>query len=60
MRFDADENGIQSEIRELINELQSDAERLNVAATKASIPDDLKHMIASIADKIDGVASLIR
>jgi len=60
MRFNADENGIQSEIRELIHELQSDAERLNVAASKASIPDELKHMIAGLADKIDGLASLSR
>jgi len=59
MRFDADENGVKSEIRELIQELQSDAERLNIAATKSSIPDDFKHMIAGLADKIDGIASLI-
>jgi len=59
MRFDTDENGIQSEIRELIYELQNDAERLNVAAAKSTIPDDFKHMIAGLADKIDGVASLI-
>ena len=59
-RNDNDEDGIGSEIHELMSELQSDAERLNIAADKSSTPDDIKHMIAALSDKIDGLASLVR
>lgn len=54
------DNETNSEVRELIGELQTDAERLNITADKSDAPEDLKHMIAALADKIDGLASLIR
>ncbi|MFT8522104.1 hypothetical protein [Gluconobacter oxydans] len=55
-----DDADTDSEILELLGELQADAERLNIAADKSDVPEDLKHMIAALADKIDGLASLIR
>ncbi|MQR99313.1 hypothetical protein [Gluconobacter aidae] len=57
---DDDENGIDSEIQELMLELQNDAERLNDATEKSGAPDEIKHMAAALADKIDGLASLVR
>lgn len=55
-----DDTDTDSEILELLGELQADAERLNITADKSDVPEDLKHMIAALADKIDGLASLIR
>lgn len=55
-----DDNDTDSEILELLGELQADAERLNITADKSDVPKNLKHMIAALADKIDGLASLIR
>ncbi|MFT8328157.1 MULTISPECIES: hypothetical protein [Gluconobacter] len=55
-----DDNDTDSEILELLGELQADAERLNITADKSDVPENLKHMIAALADKIDGLASLIR
>ncbi|GBR43333.1 hypothetical protein [Gluconobacter roseus] len=62
MRYDEanDEDGVGSEIQELASELQSDAERLNIATDKSDVPDEIKHMVAALADKIDGLASLLR
>ncbi|MBF0860386.1 hypothetical protein HKD24_14465 [Gluconobacter sp. LMG 31484] len=60
MNDDYDDNGTELEIQKLIGELQNDAERLNITADKSDAPDDLKHMIAALADKIDGLASLVR
>ncbi|GEM18101.1 MULTISPECIES: hypothetical protein [Gluconobacter] len=57
---DDDENGIDSEIQELMSELQNDAERLSTATEKSGAPDEIKHMVAALADKIDGLASLVR
>jgi len=59
MRHD-DESGIQAEINELMGELRIDVERLNIAADSSSTPDDIKHMIAALADKISGISSLMR
>jgi len=55
-----DEDGTQAEIRELVVEVKNDVERLNIAADQLEVPDDIKHMIASLADKISGIASLMR
>ncbi|GAN90428.1 hypothetical protein [Gluconobacter thailandicus] len=54
-----DENGTDSEIRELVRELQTDAEQLNIMMNKSGASEDLKHMIAALADKIDGLTSLV-
>lgn len=59
MAYDDNDIETDSEVRKLINELQNDAERLNIRADRSDAPDDLKHMIAALADKIDGLASLI-
>ncbi|WP_025841386.1 hypothetical protein [Asaia platycodi] len=59
MRHD-DESGIQAEINELMSELRIDVERLNIAADSSATPDDIKHMIAALADKISGISSLMR
>jgi len=58
-RSNDDESGINSEIHQLVSELQRDAERLNIAADKADIPAEIKHMVGALADKIDGLASLL-
>lgn len=55
-----DENEVDSEIRNLVRELQNDAEQLNIMTDKSNASEDLKHKIAALADKIDGLASLIR
>ncbi|WP_336947259.1 hypothetical protein [Asaia sp. HN010] len=60
MRHDNDESGINAEIRELMGELSDDVERLNIAADQSSTPDEIRHMIAALADKISGIASLMR
>ena len=58
-RTNDDEDGINSEIHQLVSELQRDAERLNIAVDKADIAAEIKHMVSALADKIDGVASLM-
>lgn len=55
-----DEDGIYTEIRALIDELQNDADRLNKAAIKSGISEDILRQIAALADKIDGLGSLAR
>ena len=54
-----DEDGINSEIHQLVYELQRDAERLNIAVDKSGTAIEIKHMVAALADKIDGLASLM-
>jgi len=54
-----DEDGINSEIHQLVSELQRDAEQLNIAVDKADIASEIKHMVSALADKIDGLASLM-
>lgn len=58
-RINHDEDGIKSEIRQLVSELQRDAERLNITVDKSETAIEIKHMVAVLADKIDGLASLI-
>ena len=54
-----DEDGINSEIHQCVSELQRDAERLNIEVDKADIAAEIKHMVSALADKIDGLASLM-
>jgi len=58
-RTNDDEDGINSEIHQLVSELQQDAERLNIAVDKSDTAIEIKHMVSALADKIDGVASLM-
>jgi len=60
MRDTQEDDALQTEIRLLVEEIQSDAEKLNIVADRSAINDDLKHAIASLADKINGLHSLIR
>lgn len=57
---DNNEDDIGSEIQKLVCELQNDAERLNIATDKSNTPSEIKHMVAALADKIDGLVSLVR
>lgn len=59
MRRHDDEDGTQTELHSLVSELQRDADRLNRAIQRDSLSEELKHMAAALADKIDGLASLI-
>ena len=58
-RTNDDEDGINSEIHQLVSELQQDAERLNIAVDKSDTAIEIKNMVSALADKIDGVASLM-
>ncbi|QQX90896.1 hypothetical protein IGS75_12230 [Gluconobacter sphaericus] len=58
-RTNDDEDGINSEIHQLFFELQRDAEQLNIAVDKSGADTEIKHMVAALADKIDGLASLM-
>ncbi|GBR02394.1 hypothetical protein ACFFGF_05380 [Asaia lannensis] len=59
MRSHDDEDGMFSEIRSLITELQNDADRLNAAASAENIDEGIQQQIAGLADKIDGLQSLL-
>ena len=52
-----EEDGIGSEMHELMTELQNKEERLNIAADKSGIPNEGTHMITALANKIDGLVS---
>lgn len=54
-----DEDGINSEVHQLVSELQRDAERLNIAVDQSETTTEIKHMVAALADKINGLASLV-
>ena len=58
-RTNDDEDGINSEIHQLVFEIQRDAEQLNIAVDKSGTDTEIKHMVAALADKIDGLASLM-
>lgn len=59
MRNHDDEDGMYSEIKALITELQNDADRLNTAASAENIDEGIQQQIAGLADKIDGLQSLL-
>ncbi|WP_122049864.1 hypothetical protein [Asaia bogorensis] len=54
-----DEDGINSEVHQLVSELQQDAERLNIAVDQSDATTEIKHLVAALADKINGLASLM-
>ncbi|GBQ13737.1 hypothetical protein [Swaminathania salitolerans] len=61
MRYDRDEDGVESEFRQLLEETQRDAQSLNALSGRDSgIPEDLRLRISALADKIDALVDLSR
>ncbi|CAP55165.1 hypothetical protein GDI1222 [Gluconacetobacter diazotrophicus PA1 5] len=49
---------MRTQLQGLISELQTDIEKVAVLLDQTQASDDVKHLIASIADRLDGVADL--
>ncbi|ACI51693.1 conserved hypothetical protein [Gluconacetobacter diazotrophicus PA1 5] len=52
------DDGVRTQLQGLISELQTDIEKVAVLLDQTQASDDVKHLIASIADRLDGVADL--
>ncbi|GBQ28624.1 hypothetical protein HLH34_05090 [Gluconacetobacter azotocaptans] len=52
------DDAVRAQLQILISELQADVEKMAVLLDQTQASDDVKHLMASIADRLDGVADL--
>ncbi|GBQ82346.1 hypothetical protein AA13595_0901 [Gluconacetobacter johannae DSM 13595] len=53
-----DDDGVRMQLQVLISELQADVQEMAGLLDRTQANDDVKHLAARIADRLDGVADL--